>query len=48
MSNKDGRKIIECVPNFSEGKNPETFEAIKESIEKSKNVKMLSLEPDAD
>ncbi len=41
-------KIIECVPNFSEGKNQKTFEAIKEAIESTKNVKLLSLEPDAD
>lgn len=41
-------KIIECVPNFSEGKNPETFEAIKQAIDSTKDVKLLSLEPDAD
>lgn len=41
-------KIIECVPNFSEGRNTETFEAIKEEVAKVKNAKLLSLEPDAD
>jgi glutamate formiminotransferase len=41
-------KIIECVPNFSEGKNPKTFEAIKQAIDSTKDVKLLSLEPDAD
>ena len=41
-------KIIECVPNFSEGKNSFTFVAMKEAIDKIKNVKLLSLEPDAD
>jgi glutamate formiminotransferase len=41
-------KIIECVPNFSEGKNQSTFEAIKEAAAKTKNVKLLSLEPDGD
>lgn len=41
-------KIIECVPNFSEGKNPKTFQAIKDAIGSTKNVKLLSLEPDAD
>lgn len=41
-------KIIECVPNFSEGKNPKTFEAVKQAIESTKDVKLLSLEPDAD
>ena len=41
-------KIIECVPNFSEGRNQETFEAIKEEVAKVENAKLLSLEPDAD
>lgn len=41
-------KIIECVPNFSEGKNPKTFEAIKKAVANVKDVKLLSLEPDAD
>jgi glutamate formiminotransferase/formiminotetrahydrofolate cyclodeaminase len=41
-------KIIECVPNFSEGKNQLTFDIIKEAINKTKNVKLLNLEPDAD
>ena len=41
-------KIIECVPNFSEGRNTEVFEAIKESVAKVENAKLLSLEPDAD
>jgi len=41
-------KIIECVPNFSEGNNQETFAAIKEAVAKTKDVKLLSLEPDGD
>ncbi len=41
-------KIIECVPNFSEGKNENTFNAIKLAIEKTNGVKLLNLEPDAD
>lgn len=41
-------KLIECVPNFSEGSNQETFEAIKEAVAKISDVKLLSLEPDAD
>ncbi|MCX7876153.1 MAG: glutamate formimidoyltransferase [Melioribacteraceae bacterium] len=41
-------KIIECVPNFSEGKNQKTFDLIKTAIENTKDVKLLSLEPDAD
>lgn len=41
-------KIIECVPNFSEGRNPATFEAISRAVSGVTNVKLLSLEPDAD
>ncbi|MGE5409770.1 MAG: glutamate formimidoyltransferase [Clostridiales bacterium] len=41
-------KIIECVPNFSEGRNPEVFSAITDAVNKVKDVKLLSLEPDAD
>lgn len=41
-------KIIECVPNFSEGRNQETFNKIIEAIKKESNVKLLNLEPDAD
>lgn len=41
-------KIIECVPNFSEGKNENLFLSIKESLNNLENVKLLSLEPDAD
>lgn len=41
-------KIIECVPNFSEGKNQDTFKAISEAIISTEGVKLLNLEPDAD
>ncbi|MDP3149855.1 MAG: glutamate formimidoyltransferase [Ignavibacteria bacterium] len=41
-------KIIECVPNFSEGVKTETFEAIKNALTEIENVKLLSLEPDKD
>jgi glutamate formiminotransferase len=41
-------KIIECVPNFSEGKNEATFAKIVEAIAKIPGVKLLNLEPDAD
>ena len=41
-------KIIECVPNFSEGKNEELFNSIKNIISKTPDVKLLNLEPDAD
>ncbi len=41
-------KIIECVPNFSEGKNPDTFNAISEAINSTPGAKLLNLEPDVD
>ena len=41
-------KIIECVPNFSEGKNKETFKAISDGINSTAGVKLLNLEPDGD
>lgn len=41
-------KIIECVPNFSEGKNQDTFKAISEAIISTEGAKLLNLEPDAD
>ncbi|MEJ5349962.1 MAG: glutamate formimidoyltransferase [Melioribacteraceae bacterium] len=41
-------KIIECVPNFSEGRNENTFNEIRNAIDSTPNVKLLNLEPDAD
>lgn len=41
-------KLIECVPNFSEGCNQVALEEIKKSILATDNVKLLSFEPDQD
>ncbi|MDH7603278.1 MAG: glutamate formimidoyltransferase [Melioribacter sp.] len=41
-------KIIECVPNFSEGRNENTFNEIRNAIADTPDVKLLNLEPDAD
>lgn len=41
-------KLIECVPNFSEGSNPQTLNEIKQAILNTPNVKLLSFEPDKD
>jgi glutamate formiminotransferase/formiminotetrahydrofolate cyclodeaminase len=41
-------KIVECVPNFSEGRNTETINAIAESVRRVQGVKLLSVEPDRD
>ena len=38
-------RIIECVPNFSEGRNIETINAIVDAIEKSGGVKVLDVDP---
>ena len=41
-------QIVECVPNFSEGRDAKTIEAIAQSIRNIHNVKLLSVEPDKD
>ncbi len=41
-------KIIECVPNFSEGKREETFHLMKDSLNKVRECKLLNIEPDSD
>lgn len=38
-------RIIECVPNFSEGRNMETINAIVDAVEKSGDVKVLNIDP---
>lgn len=39
------RRIIECVPNFSEGRNMETIKQITDAIESVKGVKLLDVDP---
>ena len=39
------RKIVECVPNFSEGRNPETIEAIADAIRKTPGCSLLDVDP---
>lgn len=41
-------RLIECVPNFSEGKNKETIETIHTLIKKHKDVTILDFTPDVD
>lgn len=41
-------EIVECVPNFSEGRNLETINAIADEIKKTPDAKLLSVEPDPD
>jgi glutamate formiminotransferase len=41
------RKIIECVPNFSEGRDTSKIEQITAEVEKVSGVKLLDVAPDA-
>jgi glutamate formiminotransferase / formiminotetrahydrofolate cyclodeaminase len=38
-------RIVECVPNFSEGRDPAIIEAIAESVRQSPGVKLLDVDP---
>ena len=40
-------KLVECVPNFSEGRRPEVIEAITDEVRKVSGVKLLDVKPDA-
>ncbi len=40
-------KIVECVPNFSDGRNPEVHKAIGDAIRAVQGVKLLDVDPDA-
>ncbi|MGE5359842.1 MAG: glutamate formimidoyltransferase [Bacteroidales bacterium] len=40
--------LVECVPNFSEGRNRATIEAIAEAIKGVSDVKLLDVDPGAD
>jgi glutamate formiminotransferase/formiminotetrahydrofolate cyclodeaminase len=45
---KTDKKIVECVPNFSEGQNADIIDKIASSVQSTKNVKLLNVEPDRD
>ena len=40
-------KLVECVPNFSEGRRPEVIEAIVGEVRQVNGVKLLDVKPDA-
>ncbi len=42
------KRIIECVPNFSEGRNQDIINKIAASIKSTETVKLLNVEPDRD
>jgi glutamate formiminotransferase/formiminotetrahydrofolate cyclodeaminase len=39
------KKLIECVPNFSEGRNMEIIRQITDEVEKIEGVKLLDIDP---
>lgn len=39
------KKILECVPNFSEGRRPEVIEAIADAVRSVSGVKLLDVDP---
>lgn len=39
------KRIIECVPNFSEGRNPKVIKEITDAIESVKGVRLLDVDP---
>jgi len=41
-------KLVECVPNFSEGRRPEVIDAIVNAIEEDQGVKVVDREMDGD
>lgn len=41
-------RIVECVPNFSEGRNREVIEGIAEAVRQTPHAKLLNVDPNAD
>ncbi len=41
-------KIVECVPNFSEGKDLEKIEKIVAPFKNNSKIELLGVEPDKD
>lgn len=39
------KKIVECVPNFSEGRNAESIEAIADAIKTTNGCTLLDVDP---
>ncbi len=42
------KKIIECVPNFSEGRDADIIDKIASAVQSTRSVKLLNVEPDRD
>jgi len=41
------KKIVECVPNFSEGRNKDVINAIARAIRETKGCTLLDVDPGA-
>ena len=39
------KQIVECVPNFSEGRDPAVIKAITDAIETAASVRLLDVDP---
>ena len=39
------KQLIECVPNFSEGRDPQILEKIADSVKSVDGVKLLDVDP---
>ena len=39
------KKILECVPNFSEGRDPKVIKEITDAIESVEGIKLLDVDP---
>jgi glutamate formiminotransferase/formiminotetrahydrofolate cyclodeaminase len=39
------KQLIECVPNFSEGRDPAVIKQITDAIESVEGVKLLDVDP---
>lgn len=42
------QQIVECVPNFSDGRRPEVYNAIADAVRGTPGAHVLSVSPDAD
>ena len=41
----DPNAILECVPNFSEGRRPEVIESIAAAVRQTEGVQLLDIDP---
>ena len=41
------KQLIECVPNFSEGRNPEIINQVADVIRQAEGVTLLDVDPGA-